>query len=83
MGRRILNVQDHSARVLTNGSDNLPLPVTRWQPYCDPGSTDVRRMTTFPARTRTIHRQSGSCHASFCAKGGSPNRTVKSCLREI
>ena len=63
MGLRILSLQDHSVRVLTNGSDNLPY----WSPdgsrilftrstdgnfdiyTIKPDGTDVRRMTTFPA----------------------------------
>jgi Tol biopolymer transport system component len=63
MGLRILNLQDHSVRVLTNESDNLPY----WSPdgsrilftrkqgenfdiyTIKPDGTDVRRLTTFPA----------------------------------
>jgi Tol biopolymer transport system component len=63
MGLRILNLEDHTVRVLTNGGDNLPY----WSPdgsrilftgkrgdnfdiyTIKPDGTDVRRMTTFPA----------------------------------
>jgi len=63
MGLRIMDVQDHLVKVLTNGSDNLPY----WSPdgsrilftraedgnfdiyTIRPDGTDLRRMTTFPA----------------------------------
>ena len=63
MGLRILNVEKHSVRVLTNGSDNLPywspdgsrILFTRSQDgnfdiyTIKPDGTNVRRVTTFPA----------------------------------
>ena len=63
MGLRILNVQDHSVRVLTNGPDNLPywspdgsrILFTRSQDgnfdiyTIKPDGAGVLRMTTFPA----------------------------------
>lgn len=63
MGLRILNLAEHSVRVLTNGLDNLPywspdgsrILFTRKQDEnfdiytIKPDGTDVRRMTTFPA----------------------------------
>jgi Tol biopolymer transport system component len=63
MGLRIPNVRDHSVRVLTNGSDNLPdwspdssrILFTRSQDgnfdiyTIKPDGTDACRMTTFPA----------------------------------
>jgi Tol biopolymer transport system component len=63
MGLRILNLQDRSTRVLTNGPDNLPywspdgtrILFTRKQDEnfdiytIKPDGTDLRRMTTFPA----------------------------------
>jgi len=63
MGLRVLKVQDHSVRVLTNRSDNLPY----WSPdgshilftrsedgnfdiyTMKPDGPEIRRMTTFPA----------------------------------
>jgi len=63
MGLRILNLKDHTTRVLTNGGDNLPywspdgsrILFTRKQDEnfdiytIKPDGTDVRRMTDFPA----------------------------------
>lgn len=63
MGLRILNLQDHQTRVLTNGPDNLPywspdgsrIVFTRGQDRnfdiytIKPDGTDLRRLTTFPA----------------------------------